>query len=62
MLETIDVKYLLHLRHYFVLQFIGYIVKSFNIWGGWVGQNNFEKQSKLFNIDYSGHKKKVSGF
>ena len=36
MLETIDLKYLLHLRHYFVLQFIGYIVKSFNIWGWWV--------------------------
>ena len=44
MLETIDLKYLLHLRHYFVLQII---VKSFSISKSMGGSKQF------FNIDYS---------
>ncbi len=52
--ESICLKYLLHLRDYFVLQCWGYDKKSFNIlkvltWGEWIGQSNLEKRLTFFS-------------
>lgn len=58
-LESIYPKYLLPFRHNFVLQCIEHLHRQFGqyltieIWGVWLGRNNFPKRSTFLNIDNS---------